>query len=83
MRNIVTILRGESNEAIIVFAHRDNVPPGADAANSALGSAVVVELAAAFADQRNARTLVLASVDGGAAGDAGARRLRGAPAARR
>jgi hypothetical protein len=75
MRNIVTILRGESNEAIIVFAHRDNVPPGADAANSALGSAVVVELAAAFADQRNARTLVLVSVDGGAAGDAGARRL--------
>ncbi len=45
--------------------------------------AVVVELAAAFADQRNARTLVLASVDGGAAGDAGARRLVDAPAARR
>ncbi len=75
MRNIVTVLRGDSNEAIIVLAHRDNVPPGADAANSALGSAVVVELAAAFGDQRNARTLVLASVDGGAAGDAGARRL--------
>ncbi|MDX6377226.1 MAG: Peptidase family [Gaiellaceae bacterium] len=75
MRNIVTVLRGESNEAIVVFAHRDNVPPGADAANSALGTAVVVELAAAFADQRNARTLVLASVDGGQAGDAGARRL--------
>ena len=52
MSNIVTILRGESNEAIVVLAHRDNVPPGADAANSALGTAVVVELAAAFADQR-------------------------------
>jgi hypothetical protein len=75
MRNIVTVLKGESNEAIVVLAHRDNVPPGADAANSALGTAVVVELAAAFADQRKARTLVLASVDGGAAGDAGARRL--------
>jgi hypothetical protein len=75
MRNIVTVLKGESNEAIVVFAHRDNVPPGADAANSALGTAVVVELAAAFADQRSARTLVLASVDGGEAGDAGARRL--------
>ncbi len=75
MRNIVTVLRGESTEAIVVLAHRDNVPPGADAANSALGTAVVVELAAAFADQRKARTLVLASVDGGAAGDAGARRL--------
>lgn len=75
MENIVTVLRGDSNEAIIVLAHRDNVPPGPDAAGSALGTAVVVELAAAFADQRNARTLVLASVDGGAAGDAGARRL--------
>jgi hypothetical protein len=77
MSNIVTVLKGESNEAIVVLAHRDNVPPGADAANSALGTAVVVELAAAFADQRNARTLVLASVDGGGAGDAGARRLVG------
>ncbi len=75
MTNVVTVLKGESNEAIVVLAHRDNVPPGADAANSALGTAVVVELAAAFADQRNARTLVLASVDGGGAGDAGARRL--------
>ena len=43
----------------------------------------VVELAAAFADQRNARTLVFASVDGGGAGDAGARRLLDAPAAAR
>ena len=75
MSNIVSILRGESNEAIVVLAHRDNVPPGADAANSALGTAVIVELAAAFAGQRTARTLVLASVDGGGAGDAGARRL--------
>ena len=58
MSNIVSIVRGESNEAIVVLAHRDNVPPGADEANSALGTAVVVELAAAFADQRNARTLV-------------------------
>src|SRR3954454_6384081 len=75
MQNISTVLRGASNEAIIVYAHRDNVPPGADAATSALGTAVVVELAAAFAGQRNARTMVFASVDGGAAGDAGARRL--------
>jgi hypothetical protein len=75
MSNVVSVLRGESNEAIVVMAHRDNVPPGADLANSALGTAVVVELAAAFADQRNARTLVFASLDGGGAGDAGARRL--------
>jgi peptidase M28-like protein len=75
MQNISTVLRGASNEAIIVFAHRDNVPPGADAATSALGTSVVVELAAAFAGQRNARTMVFASVDGGGAGDAGARRL--------
>ena len=65
MQNISTVLRGASNEAIIVYAHRDNVPPGADAATSALGTAVVVELAAAFAGQRNARTMVFASVDGG------------------
>jgi hypothetical protein len=75
MRNISTVLRGASGEAIVVFAHRDNVPPGADLATSALGTATVVELAAAFAGQRNARTMVFASVDGGADGDAGARRL--------
>lgn len=75
MQNISSVLRGASNEAIVIFAHRDNVPPGADLATSALGTATVVELAAAFADQRNARTMVFASVDGGAAGDAGARRL--------
>jgi Peptidase family M28 len=75
MSNIVTVLKGDSNEAIVVMAHRDNVPPGTDLANSALGTATVVGLAAAFADQRNARTLVFASVDGGGAGDAGARRL--------
>jgi hypothetical protein len=73
MSNVVSILKGESNEAIVVLAHRDNLPPGADEANSALGTAVVVELAAAFADQRNARTLVLASVDGGRAGSSACR----------
>jgi hypothetical protein len=75
MENISTVLRGASNETIVVFAHRDNVPPGPDLATSALGTATVVQLAAAFADQRNARTMVFASVDGGGAGDAGARRL--------
>jgi len=75
MQNISTVLRGDSNEAIVIFSHRDNVPPGADQATSALGTATVVQLAAAFNDQRNARTMVFASVDGGGAGDAGARRL--------
>ncbi len=75
MTNITVLMPGASSEAIVIFAHRDNVPPGADLAGTALGTASVVELAAAFLDVEHGRSLIVSSVDGGTAGDAGARRL--------
>jgi hypothetical protein len=75
MVNVVSILRGRSSDAIVVLAHRDDAAPGPDLAGSAASSAIVVELTRALVSQEHTRTVVLASVDGGLAGDAGARRL--------
>jgi hypothetical protein len=73
--NLVAVLPGSSRQAIVVMAHRDDIPPGPGLVDSAVGTATVVGLAAAFAHQTHARTLVFASVDGGVSGALGARRL--------
>ena len=74
MVNLVSVLRGGSSEAIVVLARRDGSTPHGDPP-SAVGTAAVIELARTFATQQHGRAIVVASVDGGTVGDAGARRL--------
>ena len=78
LRNIVTIVPGRSEEAILVVAHRDNSSGYGD---NAAGTAALVELARGFARQGDVpaplleRTLIFLSTDGGAYGGAGAARF--------
>ncbi len=81
LRNLVTVVPGRSEEAVVLVAHRDNA--GADQAlgDNASGTAALIELARGFAPQETAppplpqRTLVLVSTDAGAFGGAGAVRF--------
>jgi hypothetical protein len=74
MRNISLVLPGTSSERIVIAAARD-CAAGPCAASSAAATAVLLELAATFDGARHAKTLVFVSLDGSAAGAAGARRL--------
>ncbi len=75
LRNIVTIVPGRSQEAILLVAHRDNSTGYGD---NASGTAALVELARGFARQGDVpaplleRTLIFISTDAGAYGGAGA-----------
>jgi Peptidase family M28 len=81
LRNFVTVVPGQSQEAIIVVAHRDNAGVGRKLGDNASGTAALVELARGYAPQEGAppplprRTLVLVSTDAGAYGGAGIRRF--------
>jgi hypothetical protein len=81
LRNIVTVIRGRSDESIVVVAHRDNTGVGAAFGDNASGTAALIEIARGYAPQQNApaplpaRTLVLVSTDAGAFGGAGAARF--------
>lgn len=70
--NVIGRRPGSSNGEIVVLAARDaaTVP---DAAGSAADTAALIEFARVFEGRASRRTLVLASVDGGQLGDAGAR----------
>lgn len=72
--NVVGRRPGSSSKQIVVMATRDaaTVP---DAAGSAADTAALMEFARVFEGRASRRTLVLASVDGGQLGDAGARRF--------
>lgn len=72
--NVVGRRAGKSRRQIVVVAARDaaGVP---DAAGSAADTAALVELARVFEGRPSRKTLVLASVDGAALGQVGARRL--------
>ena len=79
LRNIVTVIPGRSEEAIVLVAHRDNVGgAGERHEDNASGTAALIELARGFAPQEalpaalSNRTLVLVSTDAGAYGGAGA-----------
>ena len=86
LRNIVTIVPGRSEEAIVLVAHRDNSSGYGD---NASGTAALVELARGFARQGDVpaplleRTLIFLSTDAGAYGGAGAVRFAAHVAARR
>ncbi len=79
LRNIVTVVPGRSEEAIVVVAHRDN--SGGASLDNASGTAALVELARGFARQGDVpaplleRTLIFVSTDAGAYGGAGAARF--------
>lgn len=75
MENIWVELPGQTKEAIIVLAHRDDVAPGPGLDDNASGTAALLELARGAAGIQRARALVVASVDGGTVGQAGARAL--------
>jgi hypothetical protein len=81
LRNIVTVIRGRSDESIVVVAHRDNVGVGASFGDNASGTAALIEIARGYAPQQDApaplpdRTLVLVSTDAGVFGGAGAARF--------
>jgi hypothetical protein len=81
LRNIVAVVPGRSEDAIVVVAHRDNAGSGVPYGDNASGTAALIELARGFAPRgttsppRPARTLVLVSTDAGAYGGAGAARF--------
>jgi hypothetical protein len=76
-RNLVNVVgrrAGNSSQQIVVLAERDaNRRP--DAPGSAADTAALIEFARVFEGRASNRTLVLASVDGGDMGDAGAARF--------
>jgi hypothetical protein len=75
MENVWVVEPGASPEAVVVLANRDDVAPGPGLDDNAAGTAAVVELARDLAGVDRARALVLASIDGGTVGSAGAKRL--------
>ena len=81
LRNVVTVVPGRAEEAIIVVAHRDNAGVSQPLGDNASGTAALAELARGYAQQELApapqpdRTLVLVSTDAGAYGGAGVRRF--------
>jgi len=81
LRNVVTVIPGRSEEAVVLVAHRDNAGVGSPEGDNAAATAALIELARGFAPQESAptalpeRTLVLVSTDAGAYGGAGARRF--------
>lgn len=74
LRNVLLTLPGGAASTVVVFAPRDSAR-GAGAASSAAATGVLIELAEALGNRERAKTFVLASTSGSAAGAAGARAL--------
>ncbi len=78
LTNVVSVVPGRSDVAIVVVAHRDNAGPVQTPGDNASGTAALIELARGYAARGEMpapvpnRTLVLVSTDGGAFGGAGA-----------
>jgi hypothetical protein len=81
LRNVVSIVPGRSEQAIVLVAHRDNAGAEQVQGENASGTATLIELARGFAaqdvgpDPLPEHTLVLVSTDAGAYGGAGAARF--------
>jgi hypothetical protein len=81
LRNVVTVVRGQSDAAIVIVAHRDNAGTARPVGENATGTAALIELGRGFAPQEVGpdplpqHTLVLLSTDAGAYGGAGAARF--------
>jgi hypothetical protein len=83
LRNMWAVASGESSDAIVVMAHRDDTGDGPGANDNASGTAALIELARSYAQidtpdaqrVRSAHTVVFLSTDGGAFGGLGALRF--------
>lgn len=81
LRNVVAVVPGQSDQTVLLVAHRDNAGAGQPYGDNASGTSVLIELARGFAPRgaagtpRPNLTLVLVSTDGGAYGGAGAARF--------
>ena len=82
LQNLVTVVQGSTNDAILVLAHRDDTGVGPGANDNASGTAALIELARGYgrlgtvggpADPQH--TLIFLSSDGGAYGGFGAERF--------
>ena len=80
LQNLVTVVRGASQRAIVITAHRDNGGESRGANDNAAGTGALIELARSYASvggetlvrAQPAHTLVFVSTDGGAFGALGA-----------
>lgn len=77
LENVTLVLPGASSRRIVIAAPRD-CAEGPCAASSAAATGALLELALGFDGARHRKTLVFVSLDGSAAGAAGARELGGA-----
>ncbi|HEY8644867.1 MAG TPA: M28 family peptidase [Gaiellaceae bacterium] len=80
LRNLWAVAAGQSSDAIVVMAHRDDTGVGPGANDNATGTAALVELARNYAQSsgrlvRSAHTIVFLSTDGGSFGGLGAMRF--------
>jgi hypothetical protein len=80
LRNLWSVAAGQSTDAIVVMAHRDDTGLGPGANDNATGTAALIELARNYAQAsgrsvRSAHTIVFLSTDGGAYGGVGAVRF--------
>jgi hypothetical protein len=82
LENLWAVAPGQSRDAIVVMAHRDDTGAGPGANDNASGTAALVELARGYAlsaapsaGVRTAHTIVFLSTDGGAFGGLGALRF--------
>jgi hypothetical protein len=83
LENLWAVAAGQSNDAIVLLAHRDDTGTGPGANDDASGTAALIELARSFAQPdtigaqrvRSAHTLVFLSTDGGNYGGLGAERF--------
>src|SRR5439155_20789956 len=88
LQNLIAIATGQSPDAIVVLAHRDDTGAGPGANDNATGTAALVELARAYARPtspaqaavQSAHTVVFLSTDAGAFGGLGALRFARNPA---
>ncbi len=83
LQNLWAVVSGQSPDAIVVLAHRDDTGIGPGANDDGSGTAALVELARNYAQAdtpapervRSAHTIVFLSTDGGSFGGLGAQRF--------
>jgi hypothetical protein len=85
LQNLWAVAAGQSRQAIVVMAHRDDTGDGPGANDNATGTAALVELARGYAltaapgGVRSGHTIVFLSTDAGAFGGLGALRFAQRP----
>jgi hypothetical protein len=85
LQNLWAVARGQSRQAIVVMAHRDDTGDGTGANDNATGTAALVELARGYALSstgsrvRSGHTIVFLSTDAGSFGGLGALRFASHP----